>query len=43
MPFGEQTNTLRVMFKPLDGGTLEDYLALVPRDRPELPNAAHPT
>ena len=40
--FGKQTNTLRVMFKPLDGGTLEDYLALIPRDRPELPNAAHP-
>jgi GNAT superfamily N-acetyltransferase len=43
MPFGKQTNTLRVMFKPLDGGTLEEYLSLVPRDRPELPNAAHPT
>ena len=31
------TNTLRVMVKPLTGGTLEQYLALVPRDRPELP------
>ncbi|NRF72117.1 GNAT family N-acetyltransferase [Aquincola sp. S2] len=36
---GALTNTLRVMFKPLAGGTLEQYLALVPRDRPELPNA----
>jgi GNAT superfamily N-acetyltransferase len=43
MPFGRRINTLRVMFKPLDGGTLEDYLSLVPRDLPDLPNAAHPT
>jgi len=28
--FGAQTNTLRVMFKPLAGGTLEEYLSLVP-------------
>lgn len=33
--FGEQTNTLRVMVKFLAGGTLEQYLALIPRDRPE--------
>jgi hypothetical protein len=37
--FGEQTNTLRVMFKPLTGGTtggtLEQYLALISRDRPD--------
>ena len=32
--FGRQTNTLRVMFKPLRGGTIDQYLALVPRDRP---------
>jgi len=37
--FGAQTNTLRVMFKPLARGTLEEYLSLVPRDRPEVPNA----
>ena len=34
---GRLTNTLRVMVKPLAGGTLEQYLQLVPRDRPELP------
>lgn len=33
--FGELTRTLRVMFKPLAGGTREQYLALVARDRPE--------
>jgi len=32
--FGRQTNTLRVMFKPLYGGTIDEYLSLVPRDRP---------
>jgi len=32
---GRLTNTLRVMFKPLAGGALIDYLALVERDRPE--------
>lgn len=31
---GKLTNTLRVMFKPLSGGTREQYLALVPRDWP---------
>ena len=36
---GKLTNTLRVMVKPLAGGTLEQYLSLVPRDRSELPNA----
>ena len=36
--FGAQTNTLRVMFKPLAGGTLAEYLALVPRDRPDVLN-----
>lgn len=32
---GEQLNTLRVMAKPLAGGTLDEYLSLVARDRPE--------
>jgi len=31
---GNQLNELRVMFKPLAGGSMADYLALVPRDRP---------
>ena len=31
---GRLTNTLRVMAKPLAGDSLDDYLALVPRDRP---------
>jgi GNAT superfamily N-acetyltransferase len=35
VPFGRVTNTVRVMFKPLAGGSREDYLLLVPRDRPE--------
>lgn len=34
---GKRVNTLRVMAKPLAGGTLADYLALVARDRPESP------
>jgi GNAT superfamily N-acetyltransferase len=32
---GQRVNTLRVMAKPLAGGTLEQYTALVIRDRPE--------
>jgi len=32
---GQKTNLLRVMAKPLAGGTIDDYLALVERDRPE--------
>lgn len=32
---GRLVNTLRVMFKPLAGGTLAEYLALIERDRPE--------
>ncbi len=32
---GQRTNSVRVMVKPLDDGTLDEYLALVPRDRPE--------
>jgi GNAT superfamily N-acetyltransferase len=31
---GGRVNDLRVLAKPLNGGTLADYLALVPRDRP---------
>lgn len=33
--FGERSTTVRVMCKPLDGGTIEAYLALVERDRPQ--------
>lgn len=36
---GQRSNTLRVMVKPLDGGSIQEYLALVPRDRPERPGA----
>ena len=32
---GRLTNTLRVMFKPLAGGSMAQYLGLVERDRPE--------
>lgn len=32
---GRRTQTLRVMAKPLAAGRLDDYLALVPRDRPD--------
>ena len=32
---GKLTHTLHVMAKPLAGGSFDDYLALVPRDRPE--------
>lgn len=32
---GKRSNTLRVMVKPLAGGSIEEYLSLVPRDRPE--------
>jgi GNAT superfamily N-acetyltransferase len=32
---GRRTNTLRVMVKPLPGGTLDAFLAAVRRDRPE--------
>jgi GNAT superfamily N-acetyltransferase len=31
---GKRTNDIRVMMKPLTGGTVEKYLALVSRDRP---------
>ena len=32
---GRQDNTMRVMLKPLAGGSFAEYLARVPRDRPE--------
>ena len=32
---GKRLNTIRVMFKPLCGGTVAQYLATVERDRPE--------
>lgn len=40
MTFGEVTRTVRVMVKPLVGGSkvgdsIDAYLAMVPRDRPE--------
>jgi GNAT superfamily N-acetyltransferase len=36
---GRLTNTLRVMFKPLAGGSVAQYLALIERDRPERRSA----
>jgi len=39
MQMGKLTNTVRVMVKPLAGGTIEEFLSLVPRDRPEGPSA----
>lgn len=35
VPTGRLTSTLRVCVKPLAGGTLDAYLALVERDRPD--------
>jgi GNAT superfamily N-acetyltransferase len=35
LQMGQRTNNVRVMVKPLAGGSFDDYLALVPRDRPE--------
>ena len=35
VPYRQRTQTMRVMYKPLAGGTLEEYLALVERDRPD--------
>jgi len=34
---GRKTNLLGVMAKPLAGGTIDEYLALVERDRPSAP------
>lgn len=33
--FGEYSHDIDVMMKPLSGGSVDDYLALVVRDRPE--------
>lgn len=35
VPYRKRTQTMRVLYKPLTGGTLEEYRTLVPRDRPE--------
>lgn len=35
MTFGASTRTVRVMVKPLEGATLDEYLATVQRDRPD--------
>jgi GNAT superfamily N-acetyltransferase len=35
LQMGQRTNNVRVMVKPLAGGSFDDYLALVPRDQPE--------
>jgi ribosomal protein S18 acetylase RimI-like enzyme len=37
LQMGQRTNLLRVLVKPLNGGTAEQYLALVARDRPDAP------
>jgi GNAT superfamily N-acetyltransferase len=37
VPMGERMNDVRVMMKPLAGGAVAEYLALVARDRPETP------
>jgi GNAT superfamily N-acetyltransferase len=37
---GQLTHRLRVLFKPLADGTLEEYRTMVPRDRPEPPSSA---
>lgn len=39
LPFGALVRTVRVMVKPLAGGTVDEYLARVPRDRPDVPAA----
>lgn len=35
VPYRKRTQTMRVLCKPLAGGTLEQYRALVARDRPD--------
>ena len=37
MAMGRKTNVVRVMVKPLAGGTVDEYLQLVERDRPSAP------
>jgi len=39
---GKLTNTLCVMVKPLGGHSVQAFLSLVPRDRPELTRSARP-
>ena len=39
IPMGKLSHTVRVMVKPLAGGSMEEYLTLVPRDRPEPASA----
>jgi GNAT superfamily N-acetyltransferase len=40
VPMGRLSQTVRVLVKPLAGGTLEELRALVPRDRPQSAAAA---
>jgi len=35
VPMGQKTNDVRVMVKPLAGGSMREYLSAVARDRPE--------
>jgi GNAT superfamily N-acetyltransferase len=35
VPMGVRKNAVRVMAKPLAGGAMNDYLARIPRDRPD--------
>lgn len=35
VPYRKRTQTMRVLYKPLAGGTLEEYRALVARDHPD--------
>ncbi|HEY1091977.1 MAG TPA: GNAT family N-acetyltransferase [Burkholderiaceae bacterium] len=35
--YGRRSHMLRVLMKPLNGGSVADYLALVARDRPDAP------
>ena len=37
VPVGDLRHTLRVMMKPLKGGSIEAYLQMVQRDRPDAP------
>ncbi len=37
LEMGSRVNDLRVMAKPLEGGAIAEYLAMVVRDRPESP------
>jgi RimJ/RimL family protein N-acetyltransferase len=34
VPYRKRTHTMRVLYKPLAGGTLEEYRTLIARDRP---------